>query len=161
MKTGIIFTPPQSAVAAWSDFVPASSSERPRSSSRSLSPPRLPQIHGEPPQSCLRFLDNKQFCVRSDFVKSTTCESLFESYSIDDILLKVPDGQKCSKVAILFSLRRKTMHYFKYLMANTRPESTSSKIAFARVFDNFPTTLEQEGSVPILENIQFFYLSST
>ena len=46
--------------------------------------------------------------------------------------------------------------YFKYLMANTRPESTSSKIAFARVFDNFPTTLEQEGSVPILENIQFF-----
>ena len=47
-------------------------------------------------------------------------------------------------------------HYFKYLMANTRPESTSSKIAFARVFDNFPTTLEQEGSVPILGGIHVF-----
>ena len=46
--------------------------------------------------------------------------------------------------------------YFKYLMANTRPESTSSKIAFARVFDNFPTTLEQEGSVPILGGIHVF-----
>ena len=52
-------TPPRSAAAAWFGFAPTSSSERSRSSSRSLSPPRLPQKHGEPPQSCSRFLDNK------------------------------------------------------------------------------------------------------
>ena len=68
-----------------------------------------------------------------------TWESIFEGGCINSILFKVPEIQD--------QIARIARMNCQDLIAKTRPQSTSSKSAFARVFDRSPRTLWQEKTI--------------